>query len=93
MNINFRYFPLNNLRKVVREELTKPRTALVTTQGFLPLLWPESEEAMKMIKSLCFVHNYHRREEDTSIFQLRTSLLVVSALTETRVHKAGGRSC
>ena len=38
MNINLRFFSLDDLRSVIREELTKARTALVTTKDFLPAM-------------------------------------------------------
>ena len=80
ININFRYFPLRNIRNVIREELSQSKTALVTTKDFLPDVWPEFEEATRVNTSLHFVHNYHRQEEDTAILQKPASLMVESSL-------------
>ena len=80
INPNFRYVPFRNLQKVIWDELTKPKTALVTTKDFLPHVWPEFENVMRANRSLLFHHNYHRREEDTSIPQDPTRLVIVSGL-------------
>ena len=80
INPNFRYVPLRQLQKVIRDELTKPKTALVTTKDFLPHAWPEFEKVMREDRGLLFHHNYYRQEEDTSIPQEPSGLVIVSGM-------------
>ena len=58
-------FPANQLDTVIVEELTKPKTALVTTKAHLPTIWPAFQRAMRQNRSLVFKNNYDLSSDES----------------------------
>ena len=63
LNLKFKYFPLEELKFYVRNNLTQSRTALLTTEYMMPVIWKEFERAMVEDRGLKFSHNYFKPED------------------------------
>ena len=79
LNQKFRYFPDDQLPAYIQNELSKPQTAFVTTESFMPTVWPEFERAMRGNKSLRFSHNYFS-PQDTTVKKREARIIVASGM-------------
>ena len=79
LNRRLKYIPLDQLASYVRSNLTKPNTALITTEAGLGLLWNEFEKAMEEAPTLKFSHNLFSTE-DTTIANRDSRLQIVSGM-------------
>ena len=72
-------FPLSDLAPYVRNQLSQPKTALLTSEYFLPVIWKEFERAMKEDRNLKFSHNYYS-PGDTTLTNRGSRLLITAGV-------------
>ena len=80
LNQRLKYFPAEQLGSYVRNELRKEKTALLSTEEMLPLLWKEFEKAMRENRGLKFSHNYFSPEDDPTITRKGARVIVGSGM-------------
>ena len=79
LNQKFRYFSEEELHAFIRSNLTRPKTAFLLTEKFMPHVWPEFETAMRENKSLRFSHNYFS-PEDTAVEKQQARIIISSGM-------------
>ena len=77
LNGRLKYMPVDHLASYARNQLLQPKTALITTEAMLGVVWNEFEKAMGEEPGLKFSHNLFS-PEDTTIAR-RDSRLQVAA--------------
>ena len=86
LNHRLKYIPVDQLASYVRKDLSKPRTAVLTTEAGLGLLWKEFEKTMEEDRGIKFSHNLFS-PVDSTIANRDSRLQIVSGMKEeyTRV--------
>ena len=79
LNRRLKYVPVDQLATYVRNHLTKPNTALISTEAMLGVLWKEFEKAMEEDPKLKFSHNLFS-PQDTTIANRDSRLQIVSGM-------------
>ena len=86
LNRRLKFIPVDQLASYVRNDLTNPNTALLTTEAGFGSLWVEFEKAMKEDRRIKFSHNLFS-PVDTTIANRDSRLQILSGMkaVNTRV--------